>query len=51
MDKEFVLEAVKLEFRVLELVAEEFKRDREFVLEAVKHDVRALEFVAEELEQ
>ena len=51
MDREFVLEAVKLEFWVLELVAEEFKRDREFVLEAVKHDVRALEFVAEELEQ
>ena len=48
-DKEFVLEAVRIDGNALQYASDKLKNDREVVLEAVKEKVFALQFASDEL--
>lgn len=45
-DRDFILEAVKLNPHILKYVSEAFKSDREIVLEAIKYEGSALEYAS-----
>lgn len=49
-DRNFVLEALRQDARILKHASTELKADRELVLEAIKHDINAIDYAAENLQ-
>ena len=48
-DRNFVLEALRQDARILKHASTELKADRELVLEAIKHDINAIDYADDDL--